>query len=82
MGTLRVLLALSVLAGHASSILGSTFTNNGGDAVRITYNNGGGLPAFSGNTFTSNTGYYGGAVYIDPTDRNAGGFFTVPKVVE
>lgn len=24
----------------------------------------------------------GGAVYIDPTDRNAGGFFTVPKVVE
>ena len=24
----------------------------------------------------------GGAVYIEPTDRNAGGFFTVPKVVE
>ncbi len=24
----------------------------------------------------------GGAVYIDHTDRNAGGFFTVPKVVE
>ena len=24
----------------------------------------------------------GGAVYIDPTDRNAGGFFIVPKVVE
>lgn len=24
----------------------------------------------------------GGAVYIDPTDRNSGGFFTVPKVVE
>ena len=24
----------------------------------------------------------GGAVYIDPTDRKAGGFFTVPKVVE
>ena len=24
----------------------------------------------------------GGAVYIDPSDRNAGGFFTVPKVVE
>jgi aspartyl-tRNA(Asn)/glutamyl-tRNA(Gln) amidotransferase subunit C len=24
----------------------------------------------------------GAAVYIDPTDRNAGGFFTVPKVVE
>ena len=24
----------------------------------------------------------GGAVYIDPDDRNAGGFFTVPKVVE
>jgi aspartyl-tRNA(Asn)/glutamyl-tRNA(Gln) amidotransferase subunit C len=24
----------------------------------------------------------GGAVYVDPTDRNAGGFFTVPKVVE
>ncbi len=24
----------------------------------------------------------GGAVYIDPTDKNAGGFFTVPKVVE
>ena len=24
----------------------------------------------------------GGAVYIDSTDRNAGGFFTVPKVVE
>ena len=24
----------------------------------------------------------GGAVYIDQTDRNAGGFFTVPKVVE
>src|SRR3954469_20597766 len=24
----------------------------------------------------------GGAVFIDPTDRNAGGFFTVPKVVE
>jgi aspartyl-tRNA(Asn)/glutamyl-tRNA(Gln) amidotransferase subunit C len=24
----------------------------------------------------------GGAVYIDPMDRNAGGFFTVPKVVE
>ena len=23
-----------------------------------------------------------GAVYIDPSDRNAGGFFTVPKVVE
>jgi aspartyl-tRNA(Asn)/glutamyl-tRNA(Gln) amidotransferase subunit C len=23
-----------------------------------------------------------GAVYIDPTDKNAGGFFTVPKVVE
>ncbi len=24
----------------------------------------------------------GGAVYLEPTDRNAGGFFTVPKVVE
>jgi aspartyl-tRNA(Asn)/glutamyl-tRNA(Gln) amidotransferase subunit C len=24
----------------------------------------------------------GGAVYIDPSDNNAGGFFTVPKVVE
>ena len=24
----------------------------------------------------------GGAVYIDPADKNAGGFFTVPKVVE
>ncbi|MCX7360750.1 MAG: Asp-tRNA(Asn)/Glu-tRNA(Gln) amidotransferase subunit GatC [Alphaproteobacteria bacterium] len=24
----------------------------------------------------------GGAVYIDPTEKNAGGFFTVPKVVE
>ena len=24
----------------------------------------------------------GGAVFIDPTDKNAGGFFTVPKVVE
>ena len=24
----------------------------------------------------------GGAVYIDPNDRHAGGFFTVPKVVE
>ncbi len=24
----------------------------------------------------------GGAVYIEPVDRNAGGFFTVPKVVE
>lgn len=24
----------------------------------------------------------GGAVYVDPTDKNAGGFFTVPKVVE
>ncbi len=24
----------------------------------------------------------GDAVYIDPSDRNAGGFFTVPKVVE
>jgi len=24
----------------------------------------------------------GGAVYIDPSDRDAGGFFTVPKVVE
>ena len=24
----------------------------------------------------------GGAVYIDPTDKSAGGFFTVPKVVE
>jgi len=24
----------------------------------------------------------GGAVYIEPDDRNAGGFFTVPKVVE
>jgi aspartyl-tRNA(Asn)/glutamyl-tRNA(Gln) amidotransferase subunit C len=24
----------------------------------------------------------GGAVYIDQTDKNAGGFFTVPKVVE
>lgn len=24
----------------------------------------------------------GGAVYLDPSDRNAGGFFTVPKVVE
>lgn len=23
-----------------------------------------------------------GAVYIDPTDKNAGGFFAVPKVVE
>ena len=23
-----------------------------------------------------------GAVYIEPTDKNAGGFFTVPKVVE
>ena len=23
-----------------------------------------------------------GAVYIDPSDKNAGGFFTVPKVVE
>jgi aspartyl-tRNA(Asn)/glutamyl-tRNA(Gln) amidotransferase subunit C len=24
----------------------------------------------------------GGAVYIDPSDKNAGGFFAVPKVVE
>ena len=24
----------------------------------------------------------GGAVYVDPSDGNAGGFFTVPKVVE
>jgi aspartyl-tRNA(Asn)/glutamyl-tRNA(Gln) amidotransferase subunit C len=24
----------------------------------------------------------GGAVYIDPSDKDAGGFFTVPKVVE
>lgn len=24
----------------------------------------------------------GGAIYIEPTDKNAGGFFTVPKVVE
>ena len=24
----------------------------------------------------------GGAVYIDMSDKNAGGFFTVPKVVE
>ncbi|MFZ5779098.1 MAG: Asp-tRNA(Asn)/Glu-tRNA(Gln) amidotransferase subunit GatC [Pseudomonadota bacterium] len=24
----------------------------------------------------------GGAVFLDPADRNAGGFFTVPKVVE
>jgi len=24
----------------------------------------------------------GGAVYIDPADKNAGGFFTVPKVME
>ena len=24
----------------------------------------------------------GGAVYVDPADKNAGGFFTVPKVVE
>ena len=24
----------------------------------------------------------GGAVYIEPDDKNAGGFFTVPKVVE
>ena len=24
----------------------------------------------------------GGAVYTDPSDKNAGGFFTVPKVVE
>lgn len=24
----------------------------------------------------------GGAVYIDPSEKNAGGFFTVPKVVE
>ena len=24
----------------------------------------------------------GGAVYIDPSDKNAGGFFTVPKVQE
>ena len=24
----------------------------------------------------------GGAVYIEPTDKKAGGFFTVPKVVE
>jgi aspartyl-tRNA(Asn)/glutamyl-tRNA(Gln) amidotransferase subunit C len=24
----------------------------------------------------------GGAVYIEPTDKNAGGFFAVPKVVE
>ena len=24
----------------------------------------------------------GGAVYVDRTDKNAGGFFTVPKVVE
>ena len=24
----------------------------------------------------------GGAVYIEPTEKNAGGFFTVPKVVE
>jgi len=24
----------------------------------------------------------GGAVYIEPTDKNAGGFLTVPKVVE
>ena len=27
-------------------------------------------------------GLPGGAVYIDPTDKNAGGFFTVPKVME
>ena len=24
----------------------------------------------------------GGAVYVEPTDKHAGGFFTVPKVVE
>jgi len=24
----------------------------------------------------------GGAVYVDPSDKNAGGFFAVPKVVE
>lgn len=24
----------------------------------------------------------GGAVYVDPSDENAGGFFSVPKVVE
>jgi aspartyl-tRNA(Asn)/glutamyl-tRNA(Gln) amidotransferase subunit C len=24
----------------------------------------------------------GGAVFVDPSDKNAGGFFTVPKVVE
>jgi aspartyl-tRNA(Asn)/glutamyl-tRNA(Gln) amidotransferase subunit C len=24
----------------------------------------------------------GGAVFVDPSDQNAGGFFTVPKVVE
>lgn len=24
----------------------------------------------------------GGAVYVDPSDKNAGGFFSVPKVVE
>ena len=24
----------------------------------------------------------GGAVYIEPTDKNTGGFFTVPKVME
>jgi aspartyl-tRNA(Asn)/glutamyl-tRNA(Gln) amidotransferase subunit C len=24
----------------------------------------------------------GGAVYVDPSDKDAGGFFTVPKVVE
>jgi len=24
----------------------------------------------------------GGAVYVDPADKNAGGFFAVPKVVE
>ena len=24
----------------------------------------------------------GGAVYVEPSDKNAGGFFTVPKVVE
>lgn len=24
----------------------------------------------------------GGAIYVDPSDKNAGGFFTVPKVVE
>jgi len=24
----------------------------------------------------------GGAIYIEPDDKNAGGFFTVPKVVE